>query len=180
MSQYNYFGDDELTYLLGKIRNYESFDNKPQINGVELAGDISATKLKIVWTGTRAEYEAEKDNIPAETIVNLIDDFVVGSNSSQEIYDDTERVIGTWFGKPLYRKCINNPTSFNLTANNWVSTSIDVSYINFITDARIKQGTGSIVLTSGIISNKLAFNYNRALNVNINDIIIIEYTKVGD
>lgn len=27
-----------------------------------------------------------------------------GGGSSMEVYDDQERVIGTWFGKPMYRK----------------------------------------------------------------------------
>ena len=42
--------------------------------------------------------------------------------SQQEIYDDQERVIGTWFGKPLYRKTVYSTvagkgTQYTVTTN---------------------------------------------------------------
>ena len=45
--------------------------------------------------------------------VNGIDYNVV----APEIYDDQERVIGTWFGKPLYRKVITG--IIDNSATNW-------------------------------------------------------------
>lgn len=63
--------------------------------------------------------EADFNALPEEqrnTGLYFIDDGATGG-SSMEIYDDQERVIGTWFGKPLYRKSMN----YILPSNDGVS-----------------------------------------------------------
>lgn len=41
-------------------------------------------------------------------------------------YDDTERVIGTWFGETLYRKCFSISGGIACASNTWVDTGISV------------------------------------------------------
>lgn len=62
------------------------------------------------WTGTKAEYEADKDNIPEGMIVNITDDYVEPITCNPTVYSDEESVVGTWFGKPLYRKVVMTTT----------------------------------------------------------------------
>lgn len=53
--------------------------------------------------GTTEQFNAQKESAPVGTTFLITDD-VGGSDGG--IYDGEERVIGTWFGKPLYRKTI--------------------------------------------------------------------------
>lgn len=58
---------------------------------------------------TKAEYDALGDKTLDDGIQYLITD-LPGSGGSidytGEVYDEEERRIGTWFGKPLYRKVV--------------------------------------------------------------------------
>lgn len=52
---------------------------------------------------TKAEYDAKGSEVLTDDIVYFVNDY---SEESGIIYDDTERVIGTWFGNKLYQKTI--------------------------------------------------------------------------
>lgn len=59
------------------------------------------TKGFLTW----AQYNALSEKEKSDGFYAIVGDSVSAGNSTMEIYDDEERVIGTWFGKPLYRKC---------------------------------------------------------------------------
>lgn len=87
------------------------------------------------WTGTKAQYETEKSDIPFGTIVNITDDYEEGGDSKGTIYSDEERVIGTWFGKTLYGKVI---TKSNLALPSYSASSIDVNMTSDIGTNRVQ------------------------------------------
>ena len=115
-----------------------------------------------------------------------------GSNVSNNIYDGNEHVIGTWFGKPLYRKVISQ----TLTQSN-TNTFVDLITFN---DGNIKKIDGYLTnqndyyipLTyayySGSISGSAYRIYNNTIQVvGLNSdwrtweyVFIIEYTKATD
>lgn len=57
-----------------------------------------------VWEGSHAEYEEEKAQIADETTLLFNDD--IGLESESDYYSEVEQVIGTYLGKPLYRKVL--------------------------------------------------------------------------
>ena len=63
------------------------------------------------WTGTHAEYEAQKDNIPAYAILHFTDDY--DENVQVGVYSTEETKTGEiWIdGKPIYRKVYNVPNT---------------------------------------------------------------------
>lgn len=62
---------------------------------------------------TKEEYDDLPDTKLTDGVPRLITDYSEGGGSGGNIYDGEERVIGTWFDKPLYRKVIIfiNPTN---------------------------------------------------------------------
>lgn len=60
----------------GGTSDYNDLMNKPQINGVTIAGNKSTSDLGIieVWVGTAAEYAAAAATIPAGTPYIITDD----------------------------------------------------------------------------------------------------------
>lgn len=122
-----------------------------------------------------------------------------GGGSSQEVYDDTERVIGTWFGKPLYEKVITynnhiyNNTDINLGVNNTDFVMIkkaicknqadNVYQLPYIHPSTYGYSISILVrpktTTPRTILVRPGSNYNT--NEYIYDLqIIVNYTKVGD
>lgn len=118
-----------------------------------------------------------------------------GGGSQSEVYDNTERTIGTWFGKPLYRKC------YVFTQVNAENT-YDISSLNIEDLVNIK---GTLLRQISILQYKpiqyrteAPENANYGINLELrNDTlylelysyppseikkinIVLEYTKVGD
>lgn len=78
-----------------------------------------------IWYGTHAEYELEKDTIEDGTQVCFTDD--IGITAGSEYYSEVEQVIGTYLGKPLYRKVFDLGSNIEVSYNSWTSLS---SYVN--------------------------------------------------
>lgn len=145
---------------------------------------------------TKAEYDALPDTKLTDGVPRLITDYTEGS--SGEIYDDTERVIGTWFGKPLYRK-VKSYT--NQAINNTIVLDIDnldnadTFYIEnvFLVDKssapyRSIPFTSTTATSNSVIGfrlrsdNKVQITGNDTYGANVNRVLYIVYcyTKVGD
>lgn len=156
------------------------------------------------WEGTLEEFEAQKDSIPDGTLLNIKDDkesigdinaLVDAINGEDvapipKVYDDVERVIGTWFGKPLYRKVFIREGAL-VTGDNTVGY---IDNFESLVSAKICGRNSS--RTSW--SNYTAPNNTDGLYVKVYDsdkklvvsagqqwsnpllYITVEYTKVGD
>lgn len=159
--------------------------------GNELVLDNDVLRYKANY-GTTSEFNIfkERSDVPVGATYHVTDDYVEGSGST-EIYDDTERVIGTWFGKPLYRKTIQfttsdsarnfkniaNITGFEIHNLYGFVDAIPINYFYFDANNLLNSGTG--VLVNSAKTSLLSISYGtQYLNKNGN--VTIEYTKVGD
>lgn len=149
-----------------------------------------------IWTGTKAEYEAQASQIADDTAVFITDDEIQSLIvSSYAVYSTDEQVVGTWInGKPLYRKVIYLPS---FSTNNLVSgvtyygsfalsnyiADVDIAMVDtvhsFLTNS---QGTmmrsideGQYEKDTGNIT--LFTTYQR---LNLVFYVCVEYTKTTD
>lgn len=111
-------------------------------------------------------------------------------------YDGEERVIGTWFGKPLYRKVFTiSNTIANVQTNTWTAIpDIDDSNMKSVIKCTLiywDSGTdGNITVNYDLLAstnrtyfnNKLAVMHTRNSMVTYvaGNKIIVEYTKLSD
>ena len=154
------------------------------------------------WIGTQAEYEAQKTNIPAGTIVALTDD--EDTTYEHGKYATVETVTGKrWIdGKPIYRKVFVD-TIPATSGNKNISTGFPVGMVDDLVDQKV-----TITRTDQTAANKYwwtdaysAGSSSALQTVNVylqgggtslyvgnlgswpatsRIIIILEYTKVGD
>lgn len=165
--------------------------------GNELALENDKLSYKANY-GTSAEFETFKNrsDVPIGATYRVTDDFVEGGGS--EVYDDTERVIGTWFGKPLYRKCFSGTADF--LGNSLVDVPHNIANIGYLISARGGLDNGSTdtnstqypipyvngspseaLWTFGIWINKTNIRLRSSQErLNRKYWVILEYTKVGE
>lgn len=192
----------------GGTGDYLELSNKPKINGVSLQGDKSLDELGIQAKG---EY-ANKSDIPTKTsqlsndssyITSIPSEYVTESElnkaianltggSSDNNFSSEEQIIGTWFGKPLYRKTLTTVVEGNSQG------SISLSNLNY-DQIWINQGksfnqydgnnTSSAINWVSNINNDYGIVYiNVGKNVMIRNnssqtrqyYITLEYTKTTD
>jgi hypothetical protein len=126
----------------------------------------------------------------SKNLVGAINE-VKESGGSQEIYDSTERVIGTWFGKTLYRKVIILTTNIQFPYLAWLDIFTNDELID-ITNARLinvpttynAERDAFFPIASYCTINKhiniMHFRSNYNITLKPNTKIMIEYTKVGE
>lgn len=154
---------------------------KTENGWVKTSGDAYIPKY------TLAEYEKIKDTIPVGTEFIITDDYA--ESGSKDIYDEEERVIGTWFGKPLYRKTVQASTPSNLNTATKIcdlpniDTMVNLygSYANFPCQYYFYDNV-SVYITTWLNGAKNALynitNANSTLNKS--GFVTIEYTKTTD
>lgn len=97
---------------------------------------IEKIKLHDVhWTGTHAEYEAQKDTIPAYAILHFTDDY--DENVKVGIYSTEETKTGELFlNKPVYRKVFVDTIPAQ-AASKHVSTGFPAGMVDDIVDQKV-------------------------------------------
>lgn len=90
---------------IGGTTNYNELFNKPKINGIELKGDKSLDEFNIASNESDPTVPNHVKNITQEDI-NRWNTSTGGGSSN--IYSANEEIIGTYFGKPLYRKVVTD------------------------------------------------------------------------
>lgn len=114
------------------------------------------------------------------------------NNKFNEIstYSTEERVIGTWLGKPLYRKVINFGSLPNATTKLVTTTLANVNYINMYGMANNETDYFPLNMSRPVSGSNLdlgcRINNNNIViesatdRSNFNAYIILEYTKTTD
>lgn len=141
-------------------------------------------------SGTKAEFDAIKDSLPDGSAFDTTDENV-GGGQAQEIYDGEERVIGTWFSKPLYRKAIQY-TNINALVT-WINTNIvgidkaiNIKGFGYGSDSCIPlpfSGSDGYIELGYFNSNTsilIRCSNQTILNNYKNGYLILEYTKTTD
>lgn len=136
-------------------------------------------------SGTKAEFEAIKDSLPDGSAFDTIDESGGGSSSS-ESYSTEEQVIGTYLGKPLYRKVVNISLSGSSTQ---VENDTTHEYTKF--SGVLKNPTGNKMQVGGYASSSnysacytnvsgALYLYHSSSYSNGSASVILEYTKTTD
>lgn len=115
---------------------------------------------------------------------------IINNNISQEVldvYSTSEQRIGTWVGKPLYRKLYyvsafpnNTTTSFahNLYNVNFVKIDgIATDEATLWLNANVGSSSGRMTITANATTVFLYANSNRS---SLHGYVILEYTKTTD
>jgi len=135
------------------------------------------------WTGTMAEYQAQKDLIPPNTIVNIIDD--EASIQAVETYKTEEIVVGNWINKkPIYRKVVEFATPKTFTPKEWTETEVEVAELDIeaIISAWVLRNGNTCCAPAAAIANEDSDyvrieTYTEYANCAT---LILEYTKASD
>lgn len=103
---------------------------------------------------------------------------VNNSLSDTTTYSTDETVIGTYLGKPLYRKIVKAPNNIQLTANTWNALGIIIPNISQLVraDDTFYTGTFGFKYDNGlqILTSATGFVVGNTHN------IVVEYTKTTD
>lgn len=95
-------------------------------------------------------------------------------------YDNTEKVIGTYLGKPLYQRTWDNLT-VSITANTWANTGISATDIDTIVDGTMQDDNKQKISgTIGFMSSHTYIGvYPQIGNRNLTS-LTVQYTKITD
>lgn len=173
------YGDDTLIDLTSDTVNADELAIGLTAHTAD--GEVVTGLAPRTWTGTHAMYDLEKDSIPVGTIVNFTDDHI-NPGGSGEVYDGEERVIGSWFGKPLYRRSFVIDESISFTSDTWVYISLIMNGCKVKNSHMVDGNLNNNVIISCNIRDDgtVRLMSHRTVNAAVNSILILEYTKVGD
>lgn len=159
---------------------------EPSLEGLQIGSD----KYKIGGGGgnadkvelTKAEYDALPDSKLTDGKMYFINDW--SQSGSANIYDGTERIIGSWFNKPLYRKVLSINVNF-AKSTNWtnivsvadlnVNKLINIRALNLDDKGGVYQTPDFRITSAGMIQYYIGVS--SSWNVRY---LIIEYTKTTD
>lgn len=159
-------------------------------DGLSKEGDTLNVDNPVRGIMTQAEFDALPE-VQKASGTYFVDDGQ-GGGSGGEVYDDQERVIGTWFGKPLYRKVVAFTSK---SSNGW--NDITVPRIEEVVRAygKIKRNDSTnpiayIAFPTGLASydyvmiqfgiGYVAFDIHCSYLLNSPGLIVYEYTKTTD
>lgn len=162
-------------------------------NGVSFEETEDGTAINLetpVQELTEAEYYALPEERKNHGLYFLPDAQPSGGgsgNSSMEVYDGEERVIGTWFGKPLYQKVIIETSAKTGNVADVSDLHIDTC-IRSDMISRCTESYGLAFRVSGDVNTICALDITKthvkvyASGATINEIfaIILQYTKTTD
>lgn len=143
------------------------------------------------WTGTKAEYEADKDNIPEGMIVNITDDYVepTSGGGGGIVYSFDEVVVGTYLGKPLYGKMCDFgvsyaiATTYKVITPSLIPTDMDIvpnASVFMITNDRSVRFVSPVTIYCENGSWKFKSIGEWSASANRHVYMYIEYTKTTD
>lgn len=139
---------------------------------------------------TQAEYDAltEEQRAKGTYFVDDGQNESISGGSAGEVYDEQERVIGSWFGDPLYRCCFsvtspsntNNAVILPFSGRHVVSISGFLETANGPRSVNFPNDSSNFIVTfqtgSGDIMMKAMNSSYQKCPVNL----VLEYTKTAD
>jgi len=147
------------------------------------AGLYSGSTVVEIPSGTSEDFDKVKDKLPIGSVYFVTDE-------KGEVYDDAERVIGSWFGKPIYRKILSYNENLTGTINKPHGLNID-NLVNIYGTYYGSTNNAKVPLNFPHYSNSNVdvgtFVQGENICIRIGESwtfdsakIILEYTKVGD
>lgn len=141
-----------------------------------------------IWTGTKAEYEAQASQIADDTAVFITDDEIQSLIvSSYDVYSTAEKEVGVWTdGKPLYQRTFEFS---NITLSQYgtadIATLSDIDHIHVKNANCIESSIMYDIPEYGMRiqytdTNKLRVQCTIGSWTNASGSITIQYTKTTD
>lgn len=153
----------------------------------ETSGSLYAPTPTEYTAGTNVQISEENVISATDTTYTAgnnitIENGVISATQNENIYSTTETVIGKWVDNSnIYRICKQITNSLTLSANSWTQTQFDRGDIDIIITAKlITSSPAFLIVSSGIVSNKIALNSPRTIEFNPQTTmgyLILEYTK---
>ena len=137
-------------------------------------------------TGEKVWFNKDKNSIFVRNSNGVYEEFI---KKSEEVYSSEETVIGTWLGKPLYRKTINVGTLPNNTVLRVAHNIINYDrFVNIIGSAKSSTQSLSFPFVGSNLSDNIAIQITTDNIVIItgsdrsafNGYVTLEYTKTTD
>lgn len=131
-------------------------------------------------TGTRAEFEAKKDLLPAGTVFTTTDEF---EETGEKMFYSTEETFTNkiWIdGKPIYRKMLINTETIEADVFLWGGLQNEIQNMNISTMvyvAGVQEGNKSYRSMAFNHTNEGGGFYCVGSGLLANSYIICEYTK---
>lgn len=136
--------------------------------------------------GEKVWFNKNKNSIYVRNSNGVYEEFI---KKSEEVYSSEETVIGTWLGKPLYRKTINVGTLPNNTVLRVAHNIINYDrFVNIIGSAKSSTQSLSFPFVGSNLSDNIAIQITTDNIVIItgsdrsafNGYVTLEYTKTTD
>lgn len=188
----------------GGIGDYNKLKNQPQIGGVTLTGNKTASELDLA-TETALANKADKSAIKNE-FIGTLDEWNALTTEQKKAYDtyqikgdytggryiylptiysEEERQVGVWTdGKPIYQKSFIIENPITLVANEWTDTGIQKpNNIELVVSAEIyrQDNLGPIFASASAKNTRyIQLQCPLAYSLNAGSIITIQYTKTTD
>lgn len=133
-----------------------------------------------IWYGSHAEYAEEKAQIADETTLLFNDD--IGLEAESDYYSEVEQVIGTYLGKPLYRKVYVFSSLVNISFSQWQALENIIIDTDVIIRCFCTSSTGTYydLMATKTTGNVIAVQTARNGNGAEARTITFEYTKTTD
>lgn len=168
--------------MITQYKAADPLDPTSQAEYKLLAGGATRT-----WVGTEDAYNAEKNNIPNNTMICITDDDM---DVVADVYSTTEtKTNKVWInGKPIYRKCFSFKGTMPSFSISNIENIINVSgYVTASTGNKLPMPwsslnggadeIASVYLHNGeVIGVVIGFSLSTA----IDSVVVIEYTKTTD
>ena len=157
-----------------------SGETNPPNNSIRV--DINNSYLRVVTYNDWSGYEGFVTIQYTKTTDIAGSGEYVPSGDKAVHYDDTEQVIGTWFGETLYRKSLKLPSTITCPNNSWVDTGLTIQNVSRVINGEVlRNGTQNFALSINIDNSavKVQSYYNSTLTLDSNTYITLEYTKTS-
>lgn len=164
-----------------------------EVNSLLGQNNISADTgdIEVVYVKASAPIQPNPTGTPTATLKKLGIEGTVfelegggGGSSLPFIFDSTERVVGSWFGKPLYAQTWDFGSNINVNSNAWTTTTIpntDMEGIVFAVASNDNNGRRATFPISANCDSRSYVQIMQYRNATITTrYVTLLYTKITD
>lgn len=191
------------TYITNNLANFSQCTFSCQanafmnINNSVVLSVKEGDQIRMPFYGQQGDQVGRSSNT-VMSVIDITNTPTVGKIASEEVYSEEEVVVGTWKGKPLYRRVIElpsklgsewgTPITYDLSQYDAETCFIDLTHSNMFYNNRYNLPLSRLLsntnfLASGmdkkVVTIDLGTVYSQS-TYNIAFTLVVEYTKTTD